>query len=187
MPTNSSFTPYNIPDIPLNNIEIAVNSLVDIGARNLLVLNLPDLGVLPKTQGLNSDGFCPPGVDAVDDADCLNQLTASHNDGLSSLFTSFSPGVEITLIDVNSLFDNVITNPGQFGFTNVTEACLNISVPSLCSNPDEYFFWDEQHPSKKGHQLVGELAFQALSAPEPTSTLALLVLGAGAVLLGKKK
>ena len=189
LPTNSSFTPYNIPDISLSNLEIAVNSLVDIGARNLIVLNLPDLGALPKTQGLNSDGFCPPGLDAVDDADCLNELTASHNDGLSSLFTAYTPGVEITVIDVNSLFDNVISNPGQFGFTNVTEACLNISAFSLCSNPDEYFFWDEQHPTGKGHRLVGELAFRALSVPEPRSTLGLLALGAlgaGAVLFGKR-
>ena len=189
LPTdNPTFMPFDTPDVTLSNIQTAVDDLVGIGARKFLVLNLPNLGELPRTSG-SLDGICP--LDEQFDSDCLNDLTTAHNDGLSSLFTSLSPGGEITLIDVNSLFDNAIANPEQFGFTNVTEACFIITVPtSLCSNPDEYLFWDNQHPSKKGHRLVGELAFRALTVPEPTSTLGLLALGslgAGAVLLGKKK
>jgi phospholipase/lecithinase/hemolysin len=183
LPTNSlSFKPYNTPDTSLSHIKMAVEDLVKIGAKKIMVLNLPDLGKLPKTRGLNSDGFCPPKVDAVNDADCLNQLTASHNAGLSTLFSSLPSDVRIIPVDVNSLIDNAIDNPGQFGFTNVTEACF-VPPPntSLCSNPDRYLFWDNQHPSSKGHALVAQLAFKALSVPEPSTLVSLVTFGVLAI------
>src|SRR5262249_10270020 len=44
-----------------------------------------------------------------------------------------------------------------------------------------YLFWDSVHPTAKGHQLIGDRAFQASTAPEP-STLALLAVGCVSVL-----
>jgi phospholipase/lecithinase/hemolysin len=72
-------------------------------------------------------------------------------------------------------------------------------------------FWDSIHPTTAGHQLIGDLAFDALnsaqghqlsrdlafgaldsadqeSVPEPTSVLAILVFGvSGAGLMLKRK
>ena len=115
LPTNSTtFVPFATPDTTLSNLKMAVNSLANIGARKLAILNLPNLGEVPRTRA-SLDGICPPNQQF--DADCLNELTAAHNTGLASLIASLNPGLQITLVNINSFFNEAITNPGEFGFT----------------------------------------------------------------------
>ena len=49
LPTDSSFIPRKETDIPTTNIFQAVNSLVQEGAENILLVNLPNLAQLPLT------------------------------------------------------------------------------------------------------------------------------------------
>ncbi|WP_013321118.1 PEP-CTERM sorting domain-containing protein [Gloeothece verrucosa] len=159
----------NTPDIPLNNIATAVNTLVGKGAKTIMVLNLPNLGTIPQTKSLNADGVCPPNIEAAADADCLNQLTEAHNKGLSNLFSSLRADVKIIQVDVNQMSKNILSNPAEYGFTNVTDPCFTSN--SICSNPDNYLSWDGTHPTTKGHRLIGESAFNALAVPEPLTIL----------------
>jgi phospholipase/lecithinase/hemolysin len=85
------------------------------------------------------------------------------------------PGATIIPLDVNTLFENIITNPPQYGLTNATEQCLNIATNTVCTNPDDFFFWDEQHPSRQGHRLIANQALLALGIPEPSTILGLIV------------
>lgn len=185
-PTNSiGFSPYDTPTIPLTNIQTAVNTLIGVGAKQIMVVNLPNLGEIPITSA-SLDGNCP--VDNQFDADCLNDLTMAHNQGLSSLLASVPSDVNIIPLDVNSLVKNAIQNPAQFGFTNVTDACLDFSTFIPCSNPDGFLFWDNRHPSARGHRFVGELALKKLGIPEPNANAGLAAIGlmvAGAALRKK--
>lgn len=161
------------PTVPLNNLSTAVTSLYNVGARNIMVVNLPDLGRLPGTSG-NSQS-----------ASRLSTLSSAHNSGYSANLDFLSQTLDINIIplDVNSLLNRMIAAPGEFSFTNVTTSCL--TTVSICPNPNEYLFWDDIHPTTAGHQLVAELAFSALqpeSVPEPSTELGMLAFGAlGAV------
>ncbi len=165
------------PTQPVENLSTAVTSLASVGAENILVPNLPDLGRLPGTLGSESSST-------------LSRLTEAHNSGLAKVLSGLSqdlgPDTNIIPLDVNALFDQAITNPAEFGFTNVTTACLDNFV--ACDNPDEFLFWDDIHPTTAVHQIVGEAAFAAV--PEPASvlgTLAFGALGAGALLKRQQK
>ncbi|MBD2741259.1 SGNH/GDSL hydrolase family protein [Coleofasciculus sp. FACHB-1120] len=172
------------PAEPVQNISAAVTSLFNLGARNFLVANLPDLGKAPI--GLSGGSNVSNG---------LNQLTELHNLGLSGTLAGLSKsltGINLKSLDVNSLFNNAITNKEKFGFTNVTDSCLKNYAPPLdlnyevCDNPDSFLFWDAIHPTAAGHKLVADLAFAALtpasepqkSVPEPASALGILAFGA---------
>lgn len=167
------------PAVPVNNLSTAVNSLADYGAKNIMVLNLPDLGKLPGTSGNTqvSTG--------------LSALSQAHNAGLAANFNLLSQesNVNIIPVDVNSFFNQAIATQGQFNLTNVTDACL--TQTSVCSNPNQYLFWDDIHPTTAAHQLVGELAFTSVESkavPEPTATLGILTIGAlGAIALYKRQ
>ncbi len=163
----------------VGNLSTAVTSLYESGARNIMVVNLPDLGKLPGTR---VDSQISSSFDALSEA---------HNFTLTAALDSLSqkPDINIIPVDVNSLFDEAIAAPTEFGFTNVTDSCL-VGVVA-CANPNEYLFWDEFHPTTAAHELVGELAFSALETepvPEPSAELGILALGAiGAVSVLKRK
>lgn len=169
------------PTIPVKNLENEIRTLVNANARNILVANLPNLGLLPGTRP-------DPQTSAG-----LNFLTTAHNTLLSSRLTQLSRefGSKVNLIpfDANALFNQALTNPGQFGFTNTTDACLSPSqlvlrfppvLSSICDQPDQYLFWDELHPTTKTHYYLAESAYAAIAAPvpEPSAVAGLLMVGA---------
>jgi outer membrane lipase/esterase len=63
-----------------------------------------------------------------------------------------------------ALFNAVITNPARFGFTNVTQPCLNTATGAVCASPDTSLFWDPLHPTAAGHRLISAYALDPLTA-----------------------
>ncbi len=165
----------------VNNLSSAINNLYSVGARNFLVGNLPNLSKTPL-------GSSNPGLkDTVQEHNTL--LNQEIKDLNQSLFNS-----NIALFDVNKLFEDVINKPDEYGLTNVKNQCFSAtSVPVfLCSNPDEYLFWDDFHPTTKGHKLIADAAYATIEkkfkpVPEPSTVLALTGLGLGLLLLKKNK
>lgn len=94
------------PDVPVNNLSTAVNSLADLGAKNIMVVNLPDLGKLPGTSG------------DIQVSSGLNALSQAHNEGLAANLNlpRQQSDVNIIPVDVNSLFKQAIANPQEFNF-----------------------------------------------------------------------
>ncbi|MEH2014622.1 SGNH/GDSL hydrolase family protein [Nostoc sp.] len=136
--------------VPVKNLTIAINSLTDVGAKKILVGNLPDLGQLPVTR---------TSTNSVN----LSALTQAHNQGLRrslKILSQQHSDLEIVVLDANTLYRNAIANPAAFNFTNVTSPCLSGS--SICSNPDQFLFWDGIHPTAAAHRIIGETAFSTI-------------------------
>ena len=69
----------------------------------------------------------------------------------------------IAAVDTNSL----VKNAGNLGFTNLTDSCLSsLNPPIVCSNPDQYVYWDSIHPTAIAHEKIANLAFKSI--PHPT-------------------
>lgn len=166
------------PSVPVNNLSGAITTLAESGAENFLIVNLPDLGKIPGTNDSPQ-------------ASSLSTLTNLHNLGLDTSLNALSSSYDINIydLDVSSLFADAISQPTKYGFTNVTDACLTDT--GICSNPDEYLFWDELHPTDAGHRIIGEVAVSRLQAepvPEPGAGLGILAFGGvGAMALLKRR
>lgn len=144
------------PEATVDNLEASIKNLYDTGARNFLVADLPDLGKLPAVTGLDN-----PQV-----ADALTNFTQAHNSllagSLNELDNSLTD-INLTPLDVSGLFEDVLANPADFGFTNTSEAFLDpTTLNSSGSNPDEYLFWDDTHPTAAFHDLLGDFALDTL-------------------------
>lgn len=127
---------------PVANITQAIESLTRTGATKILVANLPDLGQLPATRNsANSKS--------------LSTLTQTHNSGLRrslKVLKQQQPHLHLVTLDANLLYQQAITDPARFGFTQVTSACL-MGVTS-CPHPEQFLFWDSIHPTTAGHQIL---------------------------------
>ncbi|HLO88361.1 MAG TPA: SGNH/GDSL hydrolase family protein [Nostocaceae cyanobacterium] len=151
---------------PVSNLVNAVQSLAQRGAKNFLIPNLPDLGNLPGTR------------DTIFAAN-FTAITNSHNTALNQAFTSFKqqqPNLKVTLLDANSLVNRAVNSPSTFGYTNVTDSCLNPTIPSICSQPNKYLYWDGFHPTTYTHQVVAGAALAAV--PESNGIWGILGLAA---------
>ncbi|MGJ5672198.1 MAG: SGNH/GDSL hydrolase family protein [Nostochopsis sp.] len=164
----NDYIKYFFGDVPdpnqtVTNISIAVKSLVSVGAKDIMVVNQPDLGKFPITGGNNQT--------SID----LSNLISTHNSNLTisinSLNQQLNPDVNIIGLDVNSLFNRMIAQPQEFGFTNATDSCLggDLSVVSinprtepLDCTPDTFVFWDQLHPTTATHKIIAELAYSRL-------------------------
>lgn len=75
-----------------------------------------------------------------------------------------SLGVQIHLLDVNSLFNSVMANPANYGITNVTGSAISSSL-----NGNGFLFWDQEHPTTAIDSIIGQVG--AESVPEPSAIL----------------
>jgi phospholipase/lecithinase/hemolysin len=110
------------------------------GARHFLIPNLFNVGLLPAASG------------NVAFATAASTATNRWVDRLLA-FEWQLEGIHIIRMDVFSLLNAVETDPGHFGFSDVTDPCLTTTTVSttICSDPDHTFFWDTHHPTEFGH------------------------------------
>ena len=146
------------PELVVDNIESEIELLYDAGARDFLVVNLPDLGAIPEAN--NPDLPASP--------EELSQLSDTHNslleESVNELEDSLT-GANITVLDIDTLFDDIQTNPEEFGLTNVTEPFLDplTFTPTAGANPDDYLFYDTLHPTEAGHAIISDYALETLA------------------------
>ena len=106
-------------------------------------------------------------------------LTAAYNGALTGLIAGAGlPNV--VLLDVASLFTDVLAAPSVYGLGNVTGTACNTPSSLSCTAPFfaaetaffDFLFADAVHPTSAGHALIASLAITTLNThfgiPEPS-------------------
>ncbi len=157
----------------------AIQTLIGLGAKNILVLNMPDIGLTPA--GLSSGG-----------GSLLTAGSLAYNaefDARLKAIAASAPDVRITRIDAAALIARVQVDFKALGFANATSGLILPASQGGGGDPSGYAFFDGIHPSAKTHQLLARVVTEALN-PEPvlgfaasegTAALALQNLSASAI------
>ncbi len=139
--------------------------LAQNGAKNILLLNLPDLGRTPAAYEFGS-------------ADVFTYFSTQHNKSLNDTIAEMKqkyPDINWLFFDLNKAFDDVLEHAGEYGFNNITDTCVNSVVddltkksvlnivartqPKMASNAcDGYLFFDLVHPTALAHKILSEKA-----------------------------
>ncbi|MEW8505717.1 MAG: SGNH/GDSL hydrolase family protein [Candidatus Thiodiazotropha sp.] len=143
----------------LTAFEDAVRLLGAAGAKNLLIVNSPDLSLTPAIQRLN---YLFPGT-----AFGAATLSQKYNLDLDALIEQLGrelPGLEIARLDVFQAMQDILVDPGAYGLSNVSEPCVMPNQPPFaCKKAKKYLFWDGIHPTRVGHRVFSRKAAEALN------------------------
>ncbi len=142
----------------VDNINTAMDRLVEFGAMHIVVFNLPDLGAIPDTIGTS-------------EAVAATDFTLNFNTELANMLDQFRieyPGAGLYEFDVYSFFMEIQNNPADFGFTNVTEASPNFEIENNFEGAG-HLFWDEKHPTTAAHARIADRVFADLNEQLPES------------------
>jgi hypothetical protein len=159
----------DVNDAVANEISFVLKLIGD-GAKNLLVMDVPDLGKTPDvTLGLVTGG----GPSAALDAEA-SQLSNAYNTALISQLAAIAGAgaVAVHVVDAYALLDKAIANPAAYGLTNVTSPVWSGNFTSASSGTlaattaatqNQYLFWDKLHPTETGQLTVAAAGVTALS------------------------
>jgi phospholipase/lecithinase/hemolysin len=140
-----------------------VEQLARAGAVNVLVPNVPPLGLIPNYK------------DDVLKATALNAASADYRqefntqlDSAVSILAGEAITISLSRFDIYGLFYRLAANPADYGFVNVSDSAQFQSV-----DPDQYLFWDDIHPTTAGHYQIAAAAFDLLNgtAQPPAQSL----------------
>lgn len=125
----------------------SIQTLINRGARSLLVANLPDIGAAPSFSGTAT------GSGAATLA--TNVFNGTLAPGLAQIAAANS-GVNIIQMDINKAFVAIMQNPAAFGLANVTQQCVQVlsCVAGGAAAQNQFLFWDGVHPTQTGHSIL---------------------------------
>lgn len=136
------------PEQMATNIAIIIIELYAHGGRHFVVPNLPEFGDLPHYFGTDNEDSATAQS---------NAFNAALNDWLDRL--EGLPGLTLFRPDVATFFNETIANPPP-PITNTTEASWTGNFfgtdGTLVSDPDTHVFWDDVHPTRVSHELLGQ-------------------------------
>jgi outer membrane lipase/esterase len=156
-----------------------LQSLIGLGAKNILVFNMPDIGLTPTGLSSGAGTF-------------LTRGSLAYNAEFEARLAAVAAGasdVTITRIDAGALIAQMQRDFRALGYANATSGLILPASAGGGGDPNGYVFFDGVHPSARTHALLAEVALEALN-PEPvlgfagtlgSSALALQGLGATAL------
>ncbi|GAB2231362.1 hypothetical protein Droror1_Dr00010368 [Drosera rotundifolia] len=154
----------------LNQFKRFIQDLLNFGAKNIFVINVPPAGCIPKAITFRpiftnaTAPFLSRGC-----VDSLTTIAAEFNQMIQNEVKAMQPSLgqrKIVYADIFTRFRDIIKNPDKFDFEVVNRGCCGTGLfevsttctilSGLCSNRSKYFFWDAIHPSEKGYSLLFE-------------------------------
>ena len=146
----------------ITNIKNSILALYSAGARNIIVPNLPNLGVIPAITDPSLPSQYPPAIVGP----ALTALTIQHNADLLSTVKSIRstyPKINLIYVDIFSLAKNLSkllnSSMGPAGDCLWTGLCSN--PPTSFSAPND-MYWDVEHPTTDVHKLLALQILQQL-------------------------
>lgn len=145
-----------------------VATLAGMGARTIIIPNLPNLGATPSFNGSTASaqgGFFAAAT-----------FNGALSQGLDALQAGLPAGTRILRIDTNAIFETIAANGAAFGFSNVTDSCV-ATIACVTGTPatqNTFLFWDGVHPTAAAQALFAQAVQATLNFSTNAADIAAL-------------
>eukprot|EP00258_Populus_trichocarpa_P051287 XP_024467306.1 GDSL esterase/lipase At5g45670 [Populus trichocarpa] len=170
--SSQQYTPEQYANVLIQQYTQQLRILYNNGARKFALIGLGQIGCSPSELAQNS----PDGRTCVQRINSANQI---FNDKLRSLVAQFNgntPDARFIYINAYGIFQDLITRPAAFGFTNTNTGCCGVGrnngqitclpLQAPCRNRNQYVFWDAFHPTEAVNVIIGRRSYIAQSASD---------------------
>lgn len=141
----------------------AIGKLIQAGEKNILVAGAVDLSTFPDFSQLPA-------------AAGLKLLATRFNGGVQQAIgnlQSMAPnGTKVVYFDLKGVTEAIRANASQYGFKDVDTSCLTVGpvsdstqmpvIEGACDNPNDFYYFDNRHPTTNVHKAVAEHVKQKL-------------------------
>ncbi|MDP3635914.1 MAG: SGNH/GDSL hydrolase family protein, partial [Azonexus sp.] len=145
-----------------NDFVAQVTRLQAAGARHLIAIGLPDIGLTPEGQS----------------------LPQANREFLSSLTTTYDAtqaaglaGKNLLYFDGNKLFAAIYANPLAYGFTNTNTPACSAGALACVAAADGHMFADPVHWSTSLHKVVSDWIYSSLEGASRVGLMSQVPLG----------
>ena len=159
--------------------------VLDRGAKNVAVLNMPDITITPRFKAVLAGVSASAGAAAGAQVQAgIRAWVTAFNDRLRTLVAN---DPRVIIIDFNGTFTQQVNSPASFGLSNSADTACPITgrdsqgLPSytfptctdaaLDATPGRtagwwktWLFSDSFHPTPYGHQMMGDIVIRAVRA-----------------------
>ncbi|KAE8655010.1 UPF0548 protein [Hibiscus syriacus] len=150
----------------VSTYENHLKTLYELGARTFGILTVPPIGCTPFARAVFSTPiyhkdscFLPAQQFAL----------AFYTEAVALLekFSSQVQDIQYSLANTYLMTDTMMEDMFAFGFKDISSACCGNGTyqcnqtASVCSNRDEYLFWDRFHPTQRASELAALTLFGA--------------------------
>ncbi|KAM7463481.1 hypothetical protein LguiA_031602 [Lonicera macranthoides] len=165
------FIPFDTPilspdayvEVMLTEVKHFVDQIYKLGARRIAIFSLGPVGCVPARALL-------PGAPVDRCFGKMNKMVKNYNLGLENSVKDI-PNKYPGAVGVYGLVYNMVqllrATPTRYGFSNVSWACCGDGTLGglvqcgkigykMCTNPNEFLFWDYFHPSEHTYKLISK-------------------------------
>jgi phospholipase/lecithinase/hemolysin len=145
----------------VNNEVGSIDGIIAHGAKDFVVMSVPDLGVTPYEKAR-------PASDAASSA-----LAQDYNNDLGAALQKImaSGAASIDYVNTYAMLDAAVASPSTYGFTNVTQPVWSGNLTSSSSGTlaatgaaqNGFLFFDNLHPTATGHAWLAAGVTQSLT------------------------
>jgi len=149
-------------DNVVDSISSAVLKLEKAGAKRFVIMGIPALGLTPRYVNTN-------------DREVLNAAVEEHNKRLAARIDEWKqlyPDADFMFIDTAQYLAKALAHPDDYGFTNLTGACIDVKFPmysAFANSPFAKNFvlqYAQVLQYKDKNFAPGETNYNMCSAPE---------------------
>jgi len=144
----------------VGTIDQNLQRLIDAGARHFLLLNVPDVGLVPAVRNPGGKALLTCFTELVNQGETIScpnvPVTLQLPDSLADVSARVkAQGLDVTAVDTFTFIRTLAANPAAFGFSDVSGLCLSpLVAPYECAEPNTSLFWDGLHPTRATHRLL---------------------------------